>query len=91
MNSVGTLGGQTIKSTHQPEPGNEIEAQVLRSRLVNLTLHWELAALRLDAQRYRADAAIERESLRDRATAYRKCITALTEVLAGSSLLAYKT
>jgi hypothetical protein len=71
------------------ESGKDIEAKVLRSRLVNLTLDWELAALALDAKRYRASLS-ERESLRDSATAYRKCIAELTEVLSHSSLLACK-
>ena len=90
MNSAGTWEAM-VGSTNQQDHCNHVEAQVLRSRLVHLTLNWELAALALDAQRYRTLAAFEKESLRDSATAYRKCITALTEVLSGSSLLASKT
>ena len=90
MNSVATWGREFgfTSQTHTP---HDVEAQVLRSRLVNLTLDWELAALALDAQRYRTNTTLERESLRDSATAYRKCIAALTEVLSRSSLLACKT
>lgn len=59
----------------------DIEARVLRSRLVNLTLDWELAALTIDAQRYKSHAQIDRESLRDTAITYRKCVAELSEVL----------
>ena len=69
---------------------DNLDARVLRSQLVNLTLDWELAALALDAQRYRAGEFEERESLRNSANAFRKCIAELTEVLAGSTLLASK-
>lgn len=64
----------------------DIEARVLRSRLVNLTLDWELAALTIDAQRYKSHAQIDRESLRDTAITYRKCVAELSEVLAHSTL-----
>ena len=64
------------------------DLSVLRNKLINLTLDWELAALHLDAQRYRANGILERESLRDSALAYRKCIAELTEVLSANSLLA---
>lgn len=70
---------------------HDVDLRVLRSRLVNLTLDWELAALTLDAQRYKASGPSERECLRDSAVAYRKCIAELTEILSGSSLLACKT
>jgi len=90
MNSAG-IWGRTVEFTTQSNRQNGVEAQDLRSRLVNLTLDWELAALALDARRYRTHEALERESLRDSATAYRKCIAALTEVLSRSSLLAGKT
>ena len=62
----------------------EIETRVLRSRLVNLTLDWELAALTMDAQRYKAHEQIERESLRDSANTYRKCVAELSEIISHS-------
>ena len=64
----------------------EIESRVLRSRLVNLTLDWELAALTMDAQRYKSLAQLERESLRDTANTYRKCVAELTQVIASAAL-----
>lgn len=64
------------------EKAGEIESRVLRSRLVNLTLDWELAALTLDAQRYKSSAQIERESLRESANTYRKCIAELNDIIA---------
>lgn len=70
--------GQEVKA--------DIESRVLRSRLVNLSLDWELAALTMDAQRYKSHAQIERESLRDTANTYRKCVAELTEVLANVNL-----
>jgi hypothetical protein len=69
---------------------DDFAARELRSQLMNLTLDWELTALELDARRYRASEQIERESLRDSAVAYRKCIAELTGILSGSSLLACK-
>lgn len=76
--------------TASPKTADNVEARVLRSRLVNLTLDWELTALSLDAQRYRTSALDEREHLRDSANAYRKCLAELTAVLSASSLLACK-
>ena len=64
----------------------EINTRVLRSKLVNLTLDWELAALTMDAQRYKAHEQIERESLRDTANTYRKCVAELSEILAHSTI-----
>ena len=64
----------------------EINTRVLRSKLVNLTLDWELAALTMDAQRYKAHEQIERESLRDTANTYRKCVAELSEILANSTI-----
>jgi hypothetical protein len=63
----------------------EIETRVLRSRLVNLTLDWELAALTMDAQRYKSHEQLERESLRDSANTYRKCVAELSEIIAGTA------
>ena len=60
----------------------EIEIRVLRSRLVNLTLDWELRALTMDAQRYKSLDQIERESLKDMANTYRKCVSELSVVFA---------
>lgn len=68
----------------------ELETRVLRNKLVNLTLDWELAALTLDAQRYKSTGPLERESLRDSANTYRKCIAELGEILSNSSVLACK-
>jgi hypothetical protein len=82
------LGG--VSSFRDVSKEDDVEARVLRSQLVNLTLDWELAALALDAQRYRTSGFGERESLRDSATAYRKCIAELTRVLSRSALLACK-
>jgi hypothetical protein len=72
------------------ERKNELETRVLRNRLVNLTLDWELAALTLDAQRYKASGPLEKESLRDSANTYRKCIAELSDILSGSPVLAAK-
>jgi len=88
MNGTGLWNGAAVEE--QIVRTSDVSARVLRSRLVNLTLDWELAALTLDAQRYRANGNIERESLREKAIAYRKCIAELTEVLSASSLLACK-
>ena len=67
---------------------NDLETRVLRNKLVNLTLDWELAALTMDAQRYKSSGPLERESLRDSANTYRKCIAELSEILSNSSVLA---
>ena len=64
----------------------EMDTRVLRSKLVSLTLDWELAALTMDAQRYKAHEQIERESLRDTANTYRKCVAELSEILANSTM-----
>jgi hypothetical protein len=64
----------------------EMNTRVLRSKLVNLTLDWELAALTMDAQRYKTHEQIERESLRDTANTYRKCVAELSEILAHSTV-----
>jgi hypothetical protein len=84
------LGEGVRNGTSQADRKDGLEARVLRGQLVSLTLDWELAALALDAQRYRVPDCEERENLRDSAAAYRKCIAELTQVLAGSSLLACK-
>jgi hypothetical protein len=68
---LGSLGGRN----------QDIDLRILRSQLINLSLDWELEALALDAQRYRAQGTVEKESLRDSAQAYRKCIAKLTELL----------
>jgi hypothetical protein len=65
-----------------PEIKSDIETRVLRSRLVNLTLDWELRSLSMDAQRYKLLDQTERESLRDIADTYRKCVAELSEALA---------
>jgi hypothetical protein len=70
---------------------NDVELRVLRNKLINLMLDWELEALSLDAQRYRAIRPEDRENLRESALAYRKCITKLTELLNSSSVLACKS
>ena len=64
----------------------EMNTRALRSKLVNLTLDWELAALTMDAERYKSHVQIERESLRDTANTYRKCVAELTEILANSTI-----
>lgn len=64
----------------------ELEAGALRKKLINLTLDWELAALTLDGHGYKTETCSERESLRERAVVYRKCITELSEILAGASV-----
>ena len=68
------------------EKKSDIETRVLRSRLVNLSLDWELAALTMDAQRYKSHTQIDRESLRDTANTYRKCVAELSEILAHSTI-----
>jgi hypothetical protein len=59
----------------------DVQKGVLRNKLVNLTLDWEFAAMTLDSQRYKSQTPLERESLRDSANIYRKCISEVTEVL----------
>src|SRR5262245_26760728 len=83
----GELGREIYAGAEKKDNAN---ARVLRNQLVNLTLDWELTALALDARRYRTACSDERESLRDSATTYRKCIAELTKVLSASSLLACK-
>jgi len=78
------------RGTENADRKGDLEIRVLRNRLVNLTLDWELAALTLDAQRYKASGPMEKESLRDSANTYRKCIAELSEVLSGSPVLAGK-
>ena len=78
------------RGTENADRKGNLEIRVLRNRLVNLTLDWELAALTLDAQRYKANGPMEKESLRDSANTYRKCIAELSEVLSGSPVLAGK-
>ena len=78
------------RGTENADRKGNLEIRVLRNRLVNLTLDWELAALTLDAQRYKASGPMEKESLRDSANTYRKCIAELSEVLSGSPVLAGK-
>jgi hypothetical protein len=58
----------------------EMEHRVLRSKLINLSLDWELAAMALDAQRHKAQAT-EKQAFRETATVYRKCIAELSEIL----------
>ena len=81
---------QDARSAENAERKDGLEIRVLRNRLVNLTLDWELAALTMDAQRYKASGPMEKESLRDSANTYRKCIAELSEVLSGSPVLAGK-
>jgi len=88
--NTGLLWGDVAAEPSKGTESNYVEARMLRSRLVNLTLDWELTALALDARRYRAVAAGERESLRDSATAYRKCISELTQLISAGSLIAQK-
>lgn len=73
------------------EKTGQIEARVLRSRLVNLTLDWELAALTMDAQRYKSHGQTERESLRDCANTYRKCVAELNDIISTGSAPACKS
>jgi hypothetical protein len=68
------------------EEEGAMDNHVLKSRLINLLLDWELEALSLDARRYRSEAADERESLRRSATLYRKCIADLSTLLGSGSL-----
>ena len=53
----------------------------LRTKLVKLALDWELKALDLDAARYRTNGPTERESLRETALTYRKCIADLSTIM----------
>jgi hypothetical protein len=53
----------------------------LRNRLANLTRDWEEAAMTLEAERFKSQTTLERESLRESATVYRKCISEVTEIL----------
>ena len=89
MNSALLWGGVAAEAP-KAEGSNHVEARMLRSRLINLSLDWELAALALDARRYRAIAADERESLRDSATVYRRCISELSTLISGGSVVAQK-
>ena len=70
---------------------SEVESRVLRSKLVNLTLDWELTALTMDAQRYKTNAQMERESLRDSANTYRKCVAELNAIISHNSAPACKS
>ncbi len=81
---------RNARSAPGEERKTDLETRVLRNRLVNLTLDWELAALTLDAQRYKANGPLEKESLRDSANTYRKCIAELSEILSASPVLAAK-
>jgi hypothetical protein len=65
----------------QIETKDDLEPSVLRNKLISLTLDWESAALTLDAQRYNPNGPLERESLRDSANTYRKCISELSEII----------
>ena len=73
------------------ESKTDVEKSALRNNLISLTLDWELAALTLDAQRYKTNTAFERESLRDSANTYRKCISELSEILSANLIMACKT
>ena|SRR5436190_10791851 len=53
----------------------------LRNKLVNLTLDWEAAAMTLDSQRIKSQTTLERESSRESANVYRKCISEVTDIL----------
>lgn len=86
----GGIWRETLISRGEDRKKNDVETRVLRNKLVNLTLDWELAALTLDAQRYKSSGALERESLRDSANTYRKCIAELNEIVSSSSVLACK-
>ena len=80
--ALGT-GGPALRA-QTAEEDSELEAGALKRKLLNLTLNWEMAALTLDDHEYQTGAPAERESLRERAMVYRKCISELSEVLAGS-------
>jgi|RhiMethySRZTD1v2_1073278.scaffolds.fasta_scaffold5145685_1 hypothetical protein len=96
------LGAGTLYACHHPMEAavgwtetvdcgadhNRSDVQgALRSRLVNLTLDWEVAAMTLDAQRYKTTTTLERESFRDSANIYRKCISEVTEILTAAPSL----
>jgi hypothetical protein len=89
MDAFGVLCKDRGVREENAQPKN-IEVCVLRSKLINLTLDWELQALALDSQRYRAAGIVERQHLRDNALAYRKCIAKVTEVI-NDSVLACRT
>jgi len=76
---------------HAEESKTDWERFGLHNQLISLTPDWELAALTLDAQRHKTNTAFERESLRDSANTYRKCISELSEILSASSMIACKT
>lgn len=61
--------------------GATLDTRVLRSRLINLLLDWELQALALDAKRYKIEAPADRDALREHATVYRHCIAELSQIL----------
>jgi hypothetical protein len=85
----GTVIEEAVMEPEDPvrqEEGWDSDKRALRSRLINLTIGWELAALSLDAQRYRSQLPSERESLRENANVYRKCVAELSEVLGISCL-----
>jgi hypothetical protein len=58
----------------------ERENRMLRSRLKNLTLSWELKALAFEAQEHTKLNA-ENVILKERVSVYRKCISEVTEIL----------
>lgn len=70
-----------VAMDEQEERRLEMDQRVLRSKLINLSLDWELAALALDGQRYKTPGLTERESLRETSNVYRKCISELAEIL----------
>lgn len=80
------VSGLVISGKSEHNRHSETEPRVLRSKLLSLTLDWELAALTLDAQRYKSHSGLDGESLRESATVYRKCIAEVTDLLGKGSV-----
>ncbi|MGZ8919852.1 MAG: hypothetical protein ACXW3L_02590 [Limisphaerales bacterium] len=88
MERVMTMEADALFARRETE--GDIETRVQRSRLINLTLDWELRALTMDAQRYKSLDQTERESLKDMANTYRNCVSELSVVLAHITVPACK-
>lgn len=78
--------------TQNPQvPGNAgNETRVLRSKLLNLILDWELEALALDARRYKSDMQEVREALKHESNIYRKCISEVSSLIAPANAVKEK-
>ena len=63
----------------------DVGIRILRNKLLNITLDWELTALTIDARRYKTISQTERESLRHSANTYRRCVAELNKILTSTA------